>query len=140
MTVAREPLRSVVGSSSSFAANPYGTVGGDRSIEVAITLNNLAAAFQRKGELLEAERRFRRALAIKEKILGPEHPAIAPTLNNLAVVRRQQGEYSEAEAIYRRCFALLKGSVDRNHPYLLATVRNYEALLRERSSRLGLNR
>jgi tetratricopeptide (TPR) repeat protein len=140
MTVAREPLRPDIGSSASFAANPTETVGGDRSIEVAITLNNLAAAYQRKGELLEAERRFRRALAIKEKILGPDHPAMAPTLNNLAVVRRQQGDYSEAEAIYRRCFALLKGLADRNHPNLLATVRNYEALLRERSSGLGPNR
>jgi tetratricopeptide (TPR) repeat protein len=140
MTGVREPLRSATGSGASLAANPTETVSGDRSIEVAITLNNLAAAYQRKGELLEAERGFRRALAIKEKTLGPDHPAIAPTLNNLAVVRRQQGDYSEAEAIYRRCFALLKGWVDRNHPYLLATVRNYEALLRERSSGLGPNR
>jgi tetratricopeptide (TPR) repeat protein len=140
MTVVRHPLHSGIGHSAALAANPKETMGGDRSIEVAITLNNLAAAYQRKGELLEAERTFRRALAIKEKILGRDHPAIAPTLNNLAVVRRQRGDYSEAETIYRRCFALLQGLVGRNHPYLLATVRNYEALLRERSSGLGPNR
>ena len=37
-----------------------------------------------EGQYAEAEPLFRRALAIWEKALGPQHPAVAQSLNNLA--------------------------------------------------------
>jgi hypothetical protein len=43
----------------------------------------------------------RRALAIREKALGPEHPSTALSLNNLALTLRDKGAYSDAEAHFR---------------------------------------
>jgi hypothetical protein len=40
------------------------------------------------------------ALAIKEKILGPEHPDTATTLHSLAVLYGEQGKYEQAEPLY----------------------------------------
>ena len=40
-----------------------------------------------------------RALAIREKTLGPEHPHVATSLNNLAALYRAQGRYAEAEPV-----------------------------------------
>lgn len=37
-----------------------------------------------QGKLDEAEPLFERALDIRERVLGPEHPDVASTLNNLA--------------------------------------------------------
>jgi len=37
-----------------------------------------------QGNYAEAEPLYRRALAIVEKALGPEHPNVAASLNNLA--------------------------------------------------------
>ena len=39
---------------------------------------------QAQGKLDEAEEPNRRALAIREKALGPYHPDVAESLNNLA--------------------------------------------------------
>ena len=43
-----------------------------------------------------------RALVIREKGLGPEHPDTASTLNNLAVLYHDQGKYEEAESLHQR--------------------------------------
>lgn len=34
----------------------------------------------------------KRALAIREKVLGPDHPDVAKQLNNLALLCQNQGE------------------------------------------------
>ena len=43
----------------------------------------------------EAEPLYKRALAIREKSLRPDHPDMAQTLNNLAELYCVQGEYQE---------------------------------------------
>ena len=47
----------------------------------------------------EAEPLLRRALAIREEALGPDHPDTATSLNNLAVLLQAQGRYAEAEPL-----------------------------------------
>src|SRR5438552_1019946 len=51
---------------------------------VARSLNSLAATLVGEGRSIEAERLYRRALAIREKTLGPDHPDTAATLQGLA--------------------------------------------------------
>jgi hypothetical protein len=53
--------------------------------------------YQAQGRYTEAEPRYQRALAIYEKVLGPEHPEVARSLNNLALLSYTQGQYAEAE-------------------------------------------
>ena len=43
-------------------------------------------AGQEQGELAAARPLYKRALAIHEKVLGPEHPDTAESLNNLAAL------------------------------------------------------
>jgi hypothetical protein len=45
--------------------------------EVAVNLNNLAALYQARGELVDAERCYQRALAIKQRTVGAAHPEVA---------------------------------------------------------------
>ncbi len=53
------------------------------------------------GKYDEAEPLYRRALAIKEKALGPQHPNTATSINNLAELLRSQGasEHPAADAL-----------------------------------------
>ena len=44
-------------------------------------------------------RSYKRSLAIREKSLGPNHPAVATSLNNLARLYRAQGRYADAEPL-----------------------------------------
>ena len=42
-----------------------------------LALNNLAALYDNQGRYAEAEPLYKRALAIQEKALGPDHPDVA---------------------------------------------------------------
>ena len=49
---------------------------------------------------------MRRALAIDEKSLGPDHPDVARDLNNLAQLLQATNRLSEAEPLMRRALAI----------------------------------
>jgi Tetratricopeptide repeat len=58
---------------------------------------NLALLYRVQGRYADAEPLYKRALAIGEKALGPDHPAVAIRLNNLALLYCVQGRYADAE-------------------------------------------
>ena len=70
-------------------------------------------ALRNQGKYDEAEPLYQRALAIREKALGPDHPDVAESLNNLAELYSNQGKYAEAEPLYKRALA-----IDENLPLL----------------------
>lgn len=55
------------------------------------------------------------ALAIREKTLGKDHPAVAATLNNLAVLYGKRGKYKEAEPLCKRALEI-REMVSNQHP------------------------
>ena len=59
---------------------------------MATTLNNLALIYQAQGRHKEAQPLHRRALAIAEKSLGPDHPNIVKFLSNLAALYEKMGK------------------------------------------------
>ena len=59
---------------------------GANDPRLGTTLNNLAELYQDQGRYGEAEPLYKRALAIREKALGPEHPDVATSLDDLAPV------------------------------------------------------
>jgi len=58
-------------------------------------LNNLAQLLKATNRLDEAEPLMRRALAIDEKSLGPDHPNVATRLNNLAQLLQDTNRLDE---------------------------------------------
>ena len=50
----------------------------------------------------EAEPLYKRARAIREKALGPEHPHVAATLDNLAALYEAQGMEAKSEPLRTR--------------------------------------
>jgi tetratricopeptide (TPR) repeat protein len=79
----------------------------------------------------QKESYYRRALAIKEQLLGPDHPDVAMTLNNLAVLCKARGRYAEAATLYRRALSLFERELGPRHPKVTTCRENYEKLLRE---------
>jgi tetratricopeptide (TPR) repeat protein len=76
--------------------------------EMTIALSNLGVALQMKGDLEAAAAKQREALAIREELLGPEHPRVAQSALNLANTLAKQGSYEDAEVLYRRSIAILE--------------------------------
>jgi len=94
--------------------------------EMAMTVGNLAAMLQRRGELEAAAIMHRRALDTKERTLGHDHPELATTLSNLGTTLHALGRSDEALPLLRRALALAEGSLDPSHPNLAALRGNLE--------------
>ena len=62
-------------------------------------LNDVAALYQEMGRDRAALPLLQRALAIKERVLGPSHPDIASSLNKLAIaLDRDESQMQQAVA------------------------------------------
>ena len=73
---------------------------------MATSLNNLALLYDAQGKYAEAEPLHKRALAIWEKALGPDHPNVATSLRNYAALLRKTGRSDEAAALEMRAAAI----------------------------------
>jgi tetratricopeptide (TPR) repeat protein len=71
---------------------------------------------------------MQRALAIREKVLGPEHPDTAHSLNNLAELYRAQGRPDEAAPLYQRALAICEAALGPKHPITRTVRQNLAAL------------
>ncbi len=95
---------------------------------MAISLNNLAALYQAKGDYGRAEPLYQRALALWEKALGSDHPDVAISLNNLAALYMGKGEYGRAEPLYQRALAIGEKALGPDHPDVAGSLNNLAAL------------
>jgi tetratricopeptide (TPR) repeat protein len=93
-------------------------------------LNNLGLVLAKEGNYAEAEPLYQRALAIAEKGLGPNHPAVATKLNNLALLYYSQGKYAEAEPLYKRALAIDEKALGPNHPDVATNLNNLALLFK----------
>jgi tetratricopeptide (TPR) repeat protein len=64
----------------------------------------------------------KQALAMYQKTLGEQNPAIAGIYNNLGAVEMNQGNYSSSEADYRRALAITEAWYGDNHPETAANL------------------
>uniref|UniRef100_A0A3P8UAT1 Kinesin light chain n=1 Tax=Cynoglossus semilaevis TaxID=244447 RepID=A0A3P8UAT1_CYNSE len=91
---------------------------------VAATLNNLAVLYGKRGKYKEAEPLCKRALEIREKVLGRFHPDVAKQLNNLALLCQNQGKYDEVEYYYRRALEIYESKLGADDPNVAKTKNN----------------
>jgi tetratricopeptide (TPR) repeat protein len=85
-------------------------------LEVARLLNELGFYLKERGRYSDAEPFYERSMAIREKVLGAEHPDLATSLNNLAVLHDYQGQYAKAEPLYQRALAIREKALGPEHP------------------------
>jgi Tetratricopeptide repeat len=54
-------------------------------------------------DIAGARQYYERALAIRERALGPEHPSTAATLSNLGGLLQSQGDFLAAQQCHEPC-------------------------------------
>ena len=85
---------------------------------------------------MQGRSRFaRRALAIDERALGPNHPGVATDLNNLAELLRAKGDYASAEPLYQRALAIREEKLGPDHPATKRVRRNLQNLSDDQAAR-----
>ena len=91
-------------------------------------LNSLGKLQLTLGHYQEAQPNLEKALDIREKTLGPDHPNTAASLNNLAELYRAQGKHSGAEPIYHRALKIMEKTLGPDNPHVAASVNNLATL------------
>jgi CHAT domain-containing protein/Tfp pilus assembly protein PilF len=81
------------------------------------------------SRLPEAEALYRRALAIDEANLGPDHAQVGDDLNELAQVLKAMSRLGEAEPMMRRSLAIAEAKLGPSHPDVAVRLNNLAALL-----------
>jgi tetratricopeptide (TPR) repeat protein len=66
-------------------------------------------------------------LAIREKVLGPDHPSVADSLFNLANLY-SQFRYADAEPLYKRSLAIREKALGPDHPNVAQSLNNLAEL------------
>jgi tetratricopeptide (TPR) repeat protein len=82
------------------------------------------------GDYAKAEPLYRRALEVREKALGAEHPGTAMSLNNLAELYKTNGEYAKAEPFLLRALAIREKALGPEHPDTATSLNNLAGLYR----------
>lgn len=98
--------------------------------EVAVTVNELANVYWRKGDYTAARPLYERALDIREKAPGVAPQIVAQSLHNLAALLADQGEYAAAKPLAERSVSVLEASgADHGE---VANALNSQAMLLKR--------
>lgn len=97
-------------------------------LEEAKRLNEQVLQLYKEGKYTQAIPLAERALEIREKVLGKEHPSVAQSLNNLASLYQNQGSYEKAEPLLVRSLAIREKVHGKEHPDVASSLNNLAAL------------
>nr|WP_245283643.1 tetratricopeptide repeat protein [Bradyrhizobium sp. URHD0069] len=82
----------------------------------AIALQTRARELTRAEKYGDAIPLVQRALAIQEKVSGPDDPGVAFLLDDLAGLYEDQSRYTDAEPLHRRSLAIREEVLGPDHP------------------------
>ncbi|MCM3873632.1 MAG: CHAT domain-containing protein [Pyrinomonadaceae bacterium] len=88
---------------------------GVESQDFARVLNLMANLQLLKSDLDNAEVNFKRALEMRERLLGPEHPDVASTYLGMGRLYHLKGDNEKAETLYRRALTMREAVLDPAH-------------------------
>ncbi|MCY7391555.1 MAG: tetratricopeptide repeat protein, partial [Leptolyngbyaceae cyanobacterium CAN_BIN12] len=95
---------------------------------LASLYDSLGEAYEDAVRYVEAEVPYRKALEIRERLLGKKHSDTATSLNNLAELYESQGRYSEAEPLLVRSLHIYETQLGADHPDTATSLNNLALL------------
>jgi CHAT domain-containing protein len=87
----------------------------DRVLQEALKLQKESQRLFRAGKYDESLPAVERALELREKALGPDHPDVANSLHNLAIIYRLKGDYAKAEPLFQRTLDIWEKALGPEH-------------------------
>ncbi|MBA2685247.1 MAG: tetratricopeptide repeat protein [Gemmatimonadaceae bacterium] len=113
---------------SFLAAIREATQLGADNVRLASSLSNLGQLKYKQKDFAQAEALFHRALAIRERVLGPEHFGLVQNINNLAALHYARGELNQAEPLFQRALGISEQHLGESHPDVAVTLNNLARL------------
>ena len=81
-----------------------------------MSMANLAMTYWNQERWKEAEELQVKALEIRQRVLGKEHPDTLISVHNLAFLFKRQGRDGEATALMEDCIRMRKRVLGPDHP------------------------
>jgi tetratricopeptide (TPR) repeat protein len=97
--------------------------------DLADVLGRAGSYFYGRADYSQAAQLARDALAVREKVLGSEHPATAESLNNLGLALDKLGNYAAARPLHERALAIYEKTLSPDHPDTAMSVNNLAMVL-----------
>lgn len=97
--------------------------GGEEGLRAEL-LDHVCTATWSLGKYDEARPACDEALAIRERLFGPDSTSVATILNSVGIVAERQGKYDEARALHERALAIWTRAVGAEHPKAAMSLNN----------------
>lgn len=94
----------------------------DRSLEEARKLIREADRLLRANKADEARQKAQRALALREGVLGPDHPDVARAIFTLGNIEYEVDDLPKAETLFQRAVLIREKSLPPDHPELASSI------------------
>ncbi|MHC6202867.1 DUF2225 domain-containing protein [Breznakiellaceae bacterium SP9] len=91
---------------------------------IALRFNNIGNDYYNMGDYHKALEFYQKALAIREEVLGKNHPDTALSYNNIGAVYDNMRDYPKALEFYQKVLAILEEVFGENHPYAATYYNN----------------
>lgn len=111
-----EPFESTSETSVDSLAEKLNKLEDAPSLDVATSLTNLAGLYEAQGKYKDAEGIWRRVLAMREQLLGNQHPVYAQTLQSVARLHVRAGRPKLAEPLQTKAVAINRVVLGDYHP------------------------
>lgn len=106
-------------------------------VDVATIWHNLAGIEHTRKRFERGEAYARRAVRLREDVLGTDHVEVAKDIAALAALVQEQQRYHEAEGLYQRALLLFENVYGAEHYEMAVTYNNLAALYRARGDLTG---
>jgi tetratricopeptide (TPR) repeat protein len=101
-------------------------------LEAADLLDRTGSYLLEHSMYSQAETLYRRALTMRERLWGAEHPQVASSLHHLAVLERANGNYARAEPLFQRALAMREQHLGPDHLETAASLHGLATLYESR--------
>jgi serine/threonine protein kinase/Tfp pilus assembly protein PilF len=95
--------------------------------------STIGGTYMALGLFDDAEAQLRRALLMRQSVLGESHPDVASSLDDLAGLMLEKGDYSAAEPLYRSALAMNRKLLGDRNPTVAQNLGNIALLLKNQA-------
>ena len=90
-----------------------------RGLDVALACNNRGIVYKSQGRYEEALGQHEKALEIRTRVFGSEHPDVAISYKNIGIGYHHQGNVVEATEMYTKAYRIYLKVRGPDHPRTL---------------------
>jgi len=101
---------------------------GEKHLDYATSLNNIAGLYRDMGKYIDAEPLYFEAKNIWKETLGEKHPFYATALNNLALLYYSMGKFALAEPLAFEAKNIRKIILGEHHPQYATSLNSLAAI------------